>query len=258
VTGASAGIGESVALKLTQAGVEVALLARDRARLILAAERIEAATGLRPKVVVADVTRSEEIKAAAAEAQRLLGRIDILVNNAGNGIYKPFLDVTDEELVSGMEINFFAMFRMCREVIPMMIAQGGGSILNVTGISASSAMAPPFYNSCTGPAKAAGNRLTKTLAAEFGQYNIRVNAVSPGRINAPERLERWREKVDGGKGAEMSVRDMQRLWGRQISLPDHRWGEVDEIANLVVYAASDSCGFMTGAILVADGGESHD
>jgi 3-oxoacyl-[acyl-carrier protein] reductase len=118
-------------------------------------------------------------------------------------------------------------------------------------------MDPPFYSACTGPAKAAENHFTKALAMEFGPANIRVNAVAPGRINAPERFEMWRESIAGGVGEAVQASDLQQKWGQRIVLPDHRWGEVEEIANLVTFAASPVCGFATGAIFVADGGESH-
>src|SRR5690625_7042980 len=94
--------------------------------------------------------------------------LSFLINNVGNGIYKPFLEITEEELIDGIKINLLATFRMCREVIPHMLVAGKGSIVNVTGISGSCTMAPPFFSSCTGPLKAAENRLTKTLAMEFG------------------------------------------------------------------------------------------
>lgn len=257
VTGGSAGIGYSTALKLVQQGCRVAICARDEARLAEAADKIRDTSGQDVLTCVADVTCPKSIKDLVDTVHRTFGRIDILVNNAGNGTYKPFLEVTDEELEAGMSINFFATFRMCQAVIPHMLAAGKGSIVNVTGISGSCAMAPPFFSTCTGPAKAAENRLTKALAMEFGPHNIRVNAVSPGRINAPERLQRWCEQIEPDK-ADMEVADLQAYWGRQISLPGHRWGEVDEIANMVVFACSDACGFMTGEVLVADGGETHD
>lgn len=258
ITGGSAGIGLSIARMLAIEGCNVAICARDKTRLEQAARDIERDARQTVITCPADVTQRAEIRAAVRHAHESLGGIDILINNAGNGTYKPFLDVQDDELEAGMQINFFAMFRTCQEVIPFMLDAGGGNIVNITGISGSCAMAPPFFSTCTGPAKAAENRFTKALAMEFGPQNIRVNAVSPGRINAPERLARWRDNIDAGKGKQLGIRDMQRHWGRQISLPDHRWGEVEEIAALAVFAASDACGFMTGSILVADGGETHD
>jgi 3-oxoacyl-[acyl-carrier protein] reductase len=187
-----------------------------------------------------------------------LGRIDVLINNAGTGIYKPFLEVTDEELLHGMQMNFFAMFRVTRQVVPIMIAQGGGAIVNIAGTSGSSVLDPPFFSTCTGPAKAAEIRFTKALAMEFGPKNIRVNAIVPGRVHAPERFERWRRDIAGRTGADVDPAALQRDWGARIVLPDHRWAEVEEIAKLAVFAVSPACGFMTGTALVADGGETRD
>ena len=102
-----------------------------------------------------DVTKIEQIATIPQIVKDKLGRIDILVNNAGTGTYKPFLEVTDGELVEGMAINFFAQFRICQRVVPMMIAQGGGRIVNVSGQTGIMTLNPPFLSSCTGPAKSA-------------------------------------------------------------------------------------------------------
>jgi 3-oxoacyl-[acyl-carrier protein] reductase len=112
-----------------------------------------------------DVTKVEEIGMIPRIVSDKLGRIDILINNAGTGTYKPFLEVTDEELIEGMAINFFAQFRICQRVVPMMIARGGGRIVNVSGQTGIMTLNPPFLSSCTGPAKSAEIRFSKVLAS---------------------------------------------------------------------------------------------
>lgn len=255
VTGGSAGIGLAVAEELSREGVSVAICARREDVLQAAAEKLRSIS--RGKVVAlrTDITDIAQIDDMVARTKAELGRIDILVNNAGNGTYKPFLDVTDEELVNGMVMNFFSMFRVSQRVVPVMVADGGGVIVNMAGISGSSVMDPPFFSTCTGPAKAAEMRFTKALAMEFGPANIRVNCVAPGRINAPERFERWTRAIPG---KEVDARALQREWGQRISIADHRWGEIEEIARLTVFAASPACAFMNGSILIADGGETRD
>jgi 3-oxoacyl-[acyl-carrier protein] reductase len=259
VTGGSAGIGLAIARQLALEGVSVAICGRHADRLEKAAASLRKETAAQIEPIQADVTVVADVERLTRTADERLGGIDILVNNAGTGIYKPFLDVTEDELRHAMEMNFFAMFRVTQRVVSVMIRRGGGSIVNVTGTSGSSVLDPPFFSTCGGPAKAAENRFTKALAVELGPSNIRVNCVAPGRINAPERLARWREKiVDKPDQAQLESTEQRRIWGQRICLPEHRWGEVEEIAKLVTFAASPACGFMTGARLVADGGETRD
>jgi 3-oxoacyl-[acyl-carrier protein] reductase len=259
VTGASAGIGFAVARRLASEGVRVAICARRRDILEASAEALRQESGGTVVAIQADVTQPDDVTRLVDTAFESLGSIDILVNNTGSGTYKPFLDVTEEELLHGMQINFFAMFRVTQRVLPLMIAAGRGSIVNVTGISGSTTLDPPFFSTCTGPAKAAENRFTKALAMEFGSSNIRVNAVGPGRVDAPERFARWCRDIAARTGEDASdPAALQLKWGSRIVLPDHRWASVEEIAALVVFAASPACGSMTGAYLVADGGESRE
>src|SRR5215469_6132761 len=102
-----------------------------------------------------DVTKVEQIEMIPRIVREKLGRLDILINNAGTGTYKPFLEVTDEELDEGMTINFFAQFRICQRIVPMMIAQCTRLIVNVSGQTGIMTINTPFLSSCTGPAKSA-------------------------------------------------------------------------------------------------------
>src|SRR5215468_5856464 len=148
VTGGSKGIGLETARALAREGVKVLICARRESALADAARDIMRTTQTKIETHPLDVTKIEQIPRIIGDK---LGRIDILVNNAGTGTYKPFLEVTDEELVEGMAINFFAQFRICQRIVPMMIAQGGGRILNVSGETGIMTLNPPFLSSCTGP-----------------------------------------------------------------------------------------------------------
>lgn len=259
VTGSSAGIGFAVARHLLLEGAVVMLCGRRQDRLDAAANALRAETGGRVEATIVDVTRLDEITTLATTCRQCFDGLDILINNAGTGIYKPFLEVTDEELTQAMQMNFLAMFRVTQRLLPLMLDSGGGTIVNITGTSGSSVLDAPFYSTCSGPAKAAENRFTKALAMEFGPRNIRVNSVAPGRVNAPERFERWCNDIAVRSGQKaMSPQQLQKEWGKRISLAGNRWADIDEIARLVVFAASPACGFMTGALLVADGGETRD
>ena len=164
VTGGSRGIGLETARALAREGVKVLICARRESALADAAREIMRTTQTKIETHPLDVTKLEQIEMIPRIIGDKLGRIDILVNNAGTGTYKPFLEVTDEELVEGMAINFFAQFRICQRIVPMMIAQGGGRIVNVSGQTGIMTLNPPFLSSCTGPAKSAEIRFSKVLA----------------------------------------------------------------------------------------------
>jgi 3-oxoacyl-[acyl-carrier protein] reductase len=258
VTGSSAGIGFATARQFLREGASVAICGRRPDRLEDAANELRAETLSRVEAVQADITDPHEAEQLVLEAERRLGGIDVLVNNAGTGVYKPFLEVTETELLNATQLNLFSLFRITQMVVRIMVRTGGGSIVNVTGVSGSTVLDPPFFSTCSSPTKAAQERLTKQLAMELGSANIRVNSVSPGRVRAPERIARWTRDIAHKEGAAaVKVEEQLRAWGQRISLPNNRWAEVEEIANLVVFVASPACAFMTGAQLVADGGESR-
>ncbi|HEY1706605.1 MAG TPA: SDR family oxidoreductase [Trebonia sp.] len=255
ITGGSSGIGYSTAELFAREGARVVIAARRPGVLKEAAERVAGQTGRDVDHVVTDVTKVGDLDALVAHVTERYGRIDILVNNAGTGIYKPFLDVTDEELVYGMEINFFAQFRLIQRFAPLMIGSGGGDIVNVTGATGIRVTAPPFRSSCTGPAKAAEVRLSRVLAAELGEHNIRVNAIVPGLINTQERFAKWERELAKTELDQDAAERTRTEWGTGISLPEHRWGTPEEVASLIAFTASGQSGFTQGATLVVDGGD---
>lgn len=247
VTGGSSGIGLETARRFAAEGARVLICARRPEVLDTARKDIEGKTGQAVETVLVDVTSVPDIDRLLDTVTQRFGRLDVLVNNAGTGIYKPFLEVTDEELEYGMAINFFAQFRITQRFTPMMIEQGGGSVINVSGATGATVQDPPFLSSATGPAKAAEIRMSRILAAELGPHNIRVNVVVPGLVMTPERFTKWER--------EMSQRDLLEWGNSRIPLAGDEWGTPEELANLIVFAASDSVRFMTGAVLVVDGGQ---
>jgi 3-oxoacyl-[acyl-carrier protein] reductase len=247
VTGGSSGIGLETARRFAAEGARVLICARRSEVLDAARDDIEDSTGQAVETAQADVTSVPSIDRLLDTVSERFGRLDVLVNNAGTGIYKPFLEVTDEELEYGMAINFFAQFRITQRFTPMMIEQGGGSVVNVSGATGATVQDDPFLSSATGPAKAAEIRLSRILAAELGPHNIRVNVVVPGLVLTSERFAKWEQ--------EMSQRDLLAWGSSQIPLAGDEWGTPEELANLIVFAASGSVRFMTGAVVIADGGQ---
>jgi 3-oxoacyl-[acyl-carrier protein] reductase len=252
VTGGSKGIGLETARALAREGVKVLICARREQALADAARDVMQTTQTKIETHPLDVTKVDQIETIPRIVREKLGSIDILVNNAGTGTYKPFLEVTDEELVEGMAINFFAQFRICQRIVPMIIAQGGGRIVNVSGETGIMTLNPPFLSSCTGPAKAAEIRLSKVLANELAPHNIRVNCVIPGFINTPERFAKWEREVARRKLSPEEAARERSLWSSNQGARDTRWGTPEEIANLIVFAVSEAASYVNGAELVAD------
>ena len=175
------------------------ICARRRSALAEAAEDIHKTTGGKVETHPLDVTDLGAIGELSKVIQQKLGGIDLLVNNAGTGTYKPFLEVTDDELQYGMAINFFAHFRICQRVIPMMLKAGGGRIVNVSGETGIMVTNPPSLSSCTGPAKSAEIRLSRILANEFAMQKY------PGQLRGA-RLRQYARAV-----REMGARARQTL-----------------------------------------------
>jgi 3-oxoacyl-[acyl-carrier protein] reductase len=253
VTGGSKGIGLETARGLAREGARVFIGARRPSALAEAAADIERTTGAKIGVMELDVTKLEEIERLPAFVRdKMGGRIDLLVNNAGTGIYKPFLEVTDDELMYGMAINFFAQFRICQRLVPIMKEQGGGAIINVSGATGIRVTSAPMLSSCTGPAKSAEIRFSKVLASELAPFKIRVNCVVPGYVYTPERYALWEKTIVKRELSEEDAAEERLKWTANQGMVDTRWATANELADLIVYALSERASYVNGAVLVAD------
>ncbi len=237
ITGAANGIGAACARLFAASGAAVALWDRDElAGAALAAEL--AGAGATARFVRCDVARRADVDAALADTLATLGRVDILVNNAGIFRAGPFLDVSEDDWDAVIGVNLKGAFLVGQAVARAMAATGGGAIVNMSSVNGVTAIADiASYNA----SKGAINQLTRAMALALADRGIRVNAVAPGTIAT----ELARQAVLGSAEAQA------RILGRT---PLRRLGEPAEVAAVCAFLASDAASYMTGAIVVVDGG----
>ena len=238
VTGASRGLGRAIAEELAAAGADVACLAtlaanaQDTAAVAIKHGRRAMALGCR-------VERAEEVAAAFAEVHATLGPVDLLVNNAGISQPMPLLSMTEENWDLHMDVNVKSVFLCAQAAARQMKEAGrGGGIINIGSILGQNA-APQTLGYCT--SKAAVDHLTRVLAIELAKYRIRVNCIAPGYV----KTDLIETLVQEGK---MTYEAMEKR------TPLRRLGTGAEIGKAVVYVASDDAAFMTGHVMVLDGG----
>lgn len=236
VTGASKGLGRSIAIGLAEAGASVALMSRTRVDLEKVASEIRA-TGERALVVPADVTRPAQVATVVDEVVTRLGGLDILVHSAGGSLRKPVLDLTDDEWDRVIASNLTSTFVMCRAVGRVMLEREGGSIIN---ISSSAGLRGRPMNAPYSAAKAGVINLSRALAMEWAR-KVRVNVLAPGRFLTPL------------TESEMNDEEQYAAFVKQVPLG--RIGQPDELKEIAVWLASDASSFMTGSVLTIDGGQ---
>ena len=236
VTGSTRGLGEGFARALGDAGASIAIVGRDAE----AGRRVVAdleARGTASTFIAADITERENVEAVLEATTARFGRVDVLVNNAGTCVHAPALDVTPDEWRQVMNVNLDALWTCSQVFGRQFVEQGSGVIVNIgsmSGIIVNRPQWQPAYNA----SKAAVHQLTRSLAAEWAPFGVRVNALAPGYIKT-----------------EMSPVDDPRYRQNWIDdAPMKRYGTVEELAPAVVFLASDASSFVTGSVLVADGG----
>jgi 3-oxoacyl-[acyl-carrier protein] reductase len=235
VTGGARGIGKAIALSFVREGAKVALVDVDKDKLEVLKNEFEKE---KRKVIAipCDITKSSEVDGMVNQIHKKFGRIDILVNNAGI-IRRGTIDtVTEEDWDRVIEVNLKGTFNCCKAVAGIMKQQGYGKIVNVSSIAGKMGdiTSAPGY----GPSKAGVDALTKTLARQLAPYGINVNAVSPHAIET-EMSAQWSE---------------ERRREIIASIPLGRLGKPEDVAEAVLFLASDEASFITGEILDVNGG----
>ncbi len=237
VTGASKGIGKGIATRFAKEGASVVLASRTLSVLEEGVREIKAAGGEAAAISV-DVRKVESINDLVKKTIDRYGRLDLLVNNAGITMGGPSEDLSPDDWRAALETDLFSVFYASQAAARVMIPQGGGNIINISSVNGILA-APRRAAYCA--SKAAVNELTKVLAIEWADRKIRVNAIAPGYV----RTELVEDVIN--KGAISLDAILRRT-------PQGRIGEVEDIASLAVYLASEESAYMTGSIVNIDGG----
>ncbi len=238
VTGASRGIGRVIAIALAEAGADVALVARSADGLADTASAITA-VGRKAFVIPADVTVREAVDEAVATAIDQLGDVDVVVNNAGGSNFMvPFRELRLPGWEKVLRLNLDSAVYVSRAFADHLLDRGRGSVINVASVAgvASSPLLAPY-----GAAKAGLISLTKTLAVEWGSRGVRVNALCPGWTATDLNRNLWQDPVAGPATV--------------ATVPLGRWGKPEEMAGPAVFLASDASSYMTGQVLIVDGGQ---
>ncbi len=254
VTGAAQGIGHAVATNLAREGGKVALV--DRSELVHEV-REKLAHELRDKLpaggaeilaVVADLERYADCRAVMAQADAHFGRIDILINNVGGTIWaKPYEHYEEQQIEAEIRRSLFPTLWCCRAVLPYLLKQGSGTIVNVSSIATRSVNRVPYA-----AAKGGVNALTASLAFEYAGHGIRVVAAAPGGTDAPQR------RTQRGPAAQT---EEEKAWYQQIvdqtveSTHLKRYSTVAEQAAPILFLASDEASYIVGSTLPVGGGD---
>jgi NAD(P)-dependent dehydrogenase (short-subunit alcohol dehydrogenase family) len=240
VTGGASGFGRATALRFAREGARVVIVDLDAARAMALHDEL----GDAAHVVVGDVSLSGTAEVAVADALATFGRLDVLVNNAGivQGDDRDTWDTSEEKWDQVLQVNLRSVFVCSKAAIPAMLESGGGSIVNVSSIAASV---------CTGGAAYAASKgailsYTRHTARELARRGVRMNAVSPGFMRTP--------MTTGERDGLDEAAQEERIAGFAAHLPMKRMGAMDDIADAILFLASDEASYITGQEVIVDGG----
>lgn len=236
VTGASGGLGKEAALALADVGCDVVIAARNQQALLEVAAAVEG-KGRRCLAVQTDISQATDVQRLIERATASFPRLDILINNAGVAVEKLFADLTEEEWRRVVETNLHGTFLCAQAAGKQMLQQGGGRIINV--VSVVGLVAVPLLGAY-GAAKGGVIQLTRAMAAEWARYDVTVNALAPGYFISPMNEERF---------ADPAV--LQNTIHR---IPMRRLATYDDLTPVLVFLASDAARYITGQVIVVDGG----
>lgn len=249
VTGGSDGIGKGTATSLSAEGATVVICARRPETLEAAAAEIRSATGGEVTPISADVTNQDDIDNLFDAIAQKYGRLDILVNNAGTSAANLFENVSEDVWRYDLELKLFGAIRCSQKALPMMKAQGGGRIVNIT---TPGGKAPAPSSVPTSVSRAAGIALTKEMSKDYAADNILVNTVCIGLIKAGQHERRWESAQQDNP--DLTLDAYYEEMGKRV--PVGRVGEAREAGDLVTFLVSERASYITGVAVNIDGGTS--
>jgi 3-oxoacyl-[acyl-carrier protein] reductase len=247
VTGGSKGIGKASALGLAQEGADVAICARGQDLLERVAQEIAHQTGRQVFPIVADLNREEDAQRCVHTAIQHFGHLDILVNCAGSSPGGTLLNLSEPQWTESLNLKFMGYVRTTKAAVPFLRERHWGRIINVIG---NDGIKPIYFELTPGAANAAGINFTLAIAEELAPHGITVNAVNPGPVDT----ERWWGLVRTmarEKGMSEEAANQRAI----RSIPLGRLCTAEEVANVVVFLASEKASFVTGALITMDGAQ---
>ncbi|MDI6033531.1 benzoate diol dehydrogenase BenD [Flavobacterium sp. LB2P84] len=247
VTGAAQGIGKTVALQLLAEGGSVVLIDRSPIVNEIASQLSEDQKN-KALPVIADLEQFSGFQSVVEQAVAKFGRIDLLINNVGGTIWmKPFATYEEDQIEKEIRRSLFPTLWGCRAVLPVMLDQKGGVIVNVSSVATRGINRVPYA-----AAKGGVNALTAAMAFEYAEKNIRINAVAPGGTEAPERLIPRNETPDS---------EQEKIWRQEVadqtteSSLMKRYGTIEEQTSAILFLASDEASYITGITIPVAGGD---
>ena len=250
ITGGSKGIGRAIAKALAAEGVNLVLVARGKEQLDQTADRLRQETGVNVLAVSADITKADQVDAAATAAKETLGNVNIVINNAGGPMRRMDRQILwpDSDWISDLDNKILGALRVTRAFLPLIPSDGSGRIINISGTASTIVWAPALTHALN---NAAMNQATGYLAQDLAGQNITVNTVVPGLVGTEGR-EVWAENM--AKQQNVTKAEFVASFCKRMGILAGRWATMDEVADTVVFVASDRARYFNGAKIILDGG----